>query len=213
MAGAAAEREVGELELRGASVTPGYFERDDITAATFRDGWLRTGDIGTLDADGFLAITDRKKDIIVTAGGKNVSPQNIEAALKASRYISEALVIGDRRPYLVALLCPNPDETQKAAQTDEEVQALIQRTITADDLPADPRRLQTGARPAQEPVLRELLELRYAPVLEVAGPGQDLQGVAGLAQAGCGVGSRATHAVAGAPSSSGPQRRTSSGCR
>jgi long-chain acyl-CoA synthetase len=73
------------------------------------DGWLRTGDVGELDADGFLTLTDRKKDIIVTAGGKNVAPLNLENALKAAKEISQALVIGDRRPYVTALVTLDPE--------------------------------------------------------------------------------------------------------
>jgi long-chain acyl-CoA synthetase len=74
------------------------------------DGWLHTGDVGEIDADGFLTITDRMKDIIVTAGGKNVSPQNIENSLKNERWVSQALVVGDRRPYLTALITLDGDE-------------------------------------------------------------------------------------------------------
>ncbi len=74
------------------------------------DGWLKTGDIGELDADGFLHITDRKKDILVTAGGKNVAPQNIENDLKTSKFVSQALVVGDARPYVSALITLDPVE-------------------------------------------------------------------------------------------------------
>ena len=97
--------EDGELLIRSETVFAGYLDDDEATrAALTEDGWLRTGDIATIDADGFISITDRKKDIIVTAGGKNVAPQNLENDLKAQPLLSHALIIGDRRPYLVALL-------------------------------------------------------------------------------------------------------------
>ncbi|MBM2822926.1 MAG: long-chain fatty acid--CoA ligase, partial [Thermoleophilia bacterium] len=92
---------------------------EEATAAVLTpDGWLRTGDIGQLDADGFLRITDRKKDILVTAGGKNVAPQNIENELKMSKYVSQALVVGDKRPYVAALLTLDPDEIGRWATTE-----------------------------------------------------------------------------------------------
>jgi long-chain acyl-CoA synthetase len=95
----------GELLVRGPTVFAGYFREDDATREVLMpDGWLRTGDLAQIDDDGFLTITDRKKDIIVTAGGKNVAPQNLENELKLAPEISQALVVGDRRPYLVALL-------------------------------------------------------------------------------------------------------------
>jgi long-chain acyl-CoA synthetase len=95
----------GEILVRGETGFQGYYKDAEATAATFTDdGWLKTGDVGSIDADGFLTITDRKKDIIVTAGGKNVAPQNIESNLKASKFVSQALVIGDRRPYLTSLV-------------------------------------------------------------------------------------------------------------
>jgi long-chain acyl-CoA synthetase len=101
----------GEVLVRSETIFKGYFKDEDATRAVLTpDGWLRTGDIGSLDDDGFLTITDRKKDLIVTAGGKNVGPQNLENDLKTSPYVSQAIVVGDRRPYLVALV--TLDETE-----------------------------------------------------------------------------------------------------
>jgi long-chain acyl-CoA synthetase len=95
----------GEIEMRSETVFQGYYKDPEATAAVLGDdGWLKTGDIGYLDEDGFLFITDRKKDILVTAGGKNVAPQNIENDLKTSKYVSQALVVGDARPYVSALI-------------------------------------------------------------------------------------------------------------
>jgi long-chain acyl-CoA synthetase len=103
--------EDGEIELRSQMIFQGYYKDPDATAEVLReDGWLRTGDIGELDEDGFLHITDRKKDILVTAGGKNVAPQNIENELKTSKYVSQALVVGDKRPYVSALITLDPVE-------------------------------------------------------------------------------------------------------
>ena len=94
----------GEILLRSAGVFAGYLDDPKATAATIVDGWLHTGDVGSLDRDGYLTITDRKKDIIITAGGKNISPAEIENKLKVSPFVREAVVVGDRRPYLVALV-------------------------------------------------------------------------------------------------------------
>ncbi|MGH3102404.1 MAG: AMP-dependent synthetase/ligase, partial [Thermoleophilia bacterium] len=100
----------GEILTRSPAVFAGYFRDDDATAATIGpDGWLHTGDVGELDEQGHLTITDRKKDVIITAGGKNVSPSEIENQLKVSPYVREAIVIGDRRKYLVALIGIEPD--------------------------------------------------------------------------------------------------------
>jgi long-chain acyl-CoA synthetase len=108
--------EDGEILIRGDTVFQGYYKDPEATAATFtEDGWLRSGDVGSIDEDGFLTITDRKKDIIVTAGGKNVAPQNIENDLKASKYVSQALVVGDRRPYVAALITPDAAELERWA--------------------------------------------------------------------------------------------------
>jgi long-chain acyl-CoA synthetase len=97
--------EDGEILTRSPAVFQGYFKDPDATAATIDpDGWLHTGDVGVIDEHGHLTITDRKKDIIITAGGKNVSPSEIENKLKVSPYVREAMVVGDRRKYLVALI-------------------------------------------------------------------------------------------------------------
>jgi long-chain acyl-CoA synthetase len=134
--------EDGEILIRSETVFQGYFKDPEATAQVLTpDGWLRTGDIGTLDEDGFLHITDRKKDIIVTAGGKNVAPQNLENDLKTSRYVSQALVVGDRRPYVAALITLDPEEISRWAAArgiagdvatlarDERVRELIQGVV------------------------------------------------------------------------------------
>lgn len=100
----------GEVLCRGGIVSPGYLDDPERSAETFdAEGWLHTGDIGRLDADGYLSIVDRKKELIITAGGKNVSPANLEALLKSLPLVGQACVIGDRRPYLVALLVLDPE--------------------------------------------------------------------------------------------------------
>jgi long-chain acyl-CoA synthetase len=117
----------GELLIRSETIFAGYLKDDEATRAVLTDeGWLRSGDIGEIDPDGFVTITDRKKDIIVTAGGKNVAPQNIENSLKASRYVSQALVVGDRRPYVAALITLDEAEVAKA---NGDLQALVQQVV------------------------------------------------------------------------------------
>jgi long-chain acyl-CoA synthetase len=97
--------EDGEVLVRGGNVVPGYYKDPEKTAETFdAEGWLHTGDIGTFDGDGWLTIIDRKKELIITAGGKNISPANLEALLKQHPLISQAAAIGDRRPYVSALI-------------------------------------------------------------------------------------------------------------
>jgi len=107
----------GEILGRGKNIAQGYFKKPEATAEVFlAGGWFATGDIGRIDEDGFLFITDRKKDLIVTAGGMNIAPQNIENLLKGDPFISQAMVHGDKRPYPVALLTVNPDELIKFAK-------------------------------------------------------------------------------------------------
>jgi long-chain acyl-CoA synthetase len=106
----------GELLIRSETIFAGYFKEPEATAEVLgEDGWLRSGDIATIDEQGFVTITDRKKDIIVTAGGKNIAPQNLENDLKTSRFVSQALVIGDKRPYPAALITLDPVELGKWA--------------------------------------------------------------------------------------------------
>jgi long-chain acyl-CoA synthetase len=107
--------EDGEILVRGGVVFPGYLDNPEATAATLIDGWLQTGDVGEFDADGYLRITDRKKDLIITAGGKNVSPGNIENALGSHPLVGHAVAIGDRRPYMTALLTLDAEEAPAIA--------------------------------------------------------------------------------------------------
>jgi long-chain acyl-CoA synthetase len=106
----------GEVLIKGPNIFQGYYKNDAATRETLEQGWLHTGDLGYLDEDGFLYITGRKKDIIITAGGKNITPANLENGLKQSRWISHAVVVGDRRPYLIALLTLDPEEAPALAQ-------------------------------------------------------------------------------------------------
>lgn len=99
--------EDGELLVRGPQVMLGYYNNDEATMETMEDGWFKTGDIARIDEEGFVYIIDRKKELIVTAGGKNIAPQPIENELKLDKYISQAIVFGDRKPYLVAIITPN----------------------------------------------------------------------------------------------------------
>jgi long-chain acyl-CoA synthetase len=102
--------EDGELLVRGPNIFQGYYKNPDATSETLIDGWLHTGDLGKIDEDGFIYIVGRKKDIIITAGGKNITPANLENGLKQNRWISQAVVVGDRRPFLVALITLDPEE-------------------------------------------------------------------------------------------------------
>jgi len=149
--------EDGELLVRSETVFGGYYKDPEATAEVLGpDGWLKTGDIAEIDADGYITITDRKKDIIVTAGGKNIAPQNLENDLKTSKYVSQALVIGDRKPYVAALITLDAEEVGKWARTrgidgeveelarDERVRELIQGVV--DDVNAERSRYEQVKR-------------------------------------------------------------------
>jgi len=129
----------GEILLRGPNIFQGYYRNEEATSETLAGGWLHTGDLGSMDEDGFVYISGRKKDILITAGGKNITPANLENGLKQSRWVSQAVVVGDRRPYLVALLTLDPEELPKFAEQhgispedvpgSGEMRAEIQRTV------------------------------------------------------------------------------------
>ena len=136
----------GEVLLRGPNIFAGYYNNADASFGAVVDGWLHTGDLGALDADGYLSITGRKKDIIITAGGKNLTPANLENDMKQSRWVSQAMMHGDRRPYPVMLITldeeevgpwaeqadpPIADRSPAALATDPRVRALIQETLDA----------------------------------------------------------------------------------
>jgi len=128
--------EDGEILARGPNIMAGYYNRPEETAAALRDGWFHTGDVGALDADGYLTITDRKKDLIVTSGGKKIAPQPIEAVLKQSPLIAEAMVLGDGRRFAAALIVPDfialerrlKDLGRPPAQGDDSRGSLVTRT-------------------------------------------------------------------------------------
>jgi len=105
----------GEILVKGPNVFQGYYKNEEATKETIVDGWLHTGDIGEIDSEGFIKITGRKKDIIITAGGKNITPANLEAEIKQNAYVSQCVVVGDRKPYLVALVTLDLEECVKLA--------------------------------------------------------------------------------------------------
>ncbi|MDY6880823.1 MAG: AMP-binding protein [Thermodesulfobacteriota bacterium] len=119
----------GEILVKGPCVFKGYYNNPEATAETLREGWLYSGDVGMIDDDGYLKITDRKKDIIVTAGGKNITPQYIENKLKFSTYINDAVVIGDKRKFLSSLIMIDEDNVVKYAQ-DNKIQFSTYRDLT-----------------------------------------------------------------------------------
>jgi long-chain acyl-CoA synthetase len=132
----------GEVLIKGPNIFRGYYKNQQATNETVVDGWLHTGDLGHIDEDGFLFITGRKKDIIITAGGKNITPANLENGLKQNQYISQAVVYGDRRPYLTAIVTLDPEEVAAYARdhnlgtTDvkelckrDEIRALVQHAM------------------------------------------------------------------------------------
>jgi long-chain acyl-CoA synthetase len=134
----------GEILARGPNIMQGYLNKPEATASALEGGWFHTGDIGHLDADGYLSITDRKKDLLVTSGGKKIAPQPIEAILKRSPLVAEAIILGDRRKYAAALIVPEfkalerrlkdlgrPPATRDELITRPDVVALYQEIIDA----------------------------------------------------------------------------------
>lgn len=131
----------GEILLRGSNIFKGYYKDAAATEETFEDGWLRSGDLGAITDEGYVVVTGRKKDLIITSSGKNVTPVNIENALRDTRWISEAVVYGDERPYLVAMVTLDHDEQTKLAERlhiaadtqsmahDEGVRAVVQQAV------------------------------------------------------------------------------------
>ncbi len=131
----------GEILLRGSNIFKGYYKDAEATQETFHDGWLCSGDLGAIADDGYVVVTGRKKDLIITSSGKNVTPVNIENALRDTRWISEAVVYGDERPYLVAMVTLDRDEQSKLAERlnlasdtaamahDEGVRAVVQEAV------------------------------------------------------------------------------------
>jgi len=196
----------GELLIRSETIFQGYLKEPEATAEVLtEDGWLRSGDIAEIDEDGFVKITDRKKDIIVTAGGKNVAPQNLENDLKTSKYISQALVVGDRRPYIAALVTLDPDEVPKWARehgidggpadlaANDQVRKLIQGVV--DEVNAARSRyeqikrfaivprdftMETGELTPTLKLKRRVVQQRFAAELEELYAGETLNQAAGL---------------------------------
>lgn len=183
----------GEILTRGPHVMKGYFNKPGDTDETIDpDGWLHTGDIGTLDSDGFLSITDRKKDLIVTAGGKNIAPQPIENLARRNKFVSNAVLLGDRRPFPIMLVVPNIDSLrmwaahQRIAEKDPElllalpeVRKKIEREVrkTLRDLAQFemPKKLlllseefsmETGELTPKLSVRRKVVEERYREAIE-----------------------------------------------
>jgi len=183
--------EDGEILARGENVFLGYFKNPELTQETVKDGWLHTGDVGALE-DGHLKILDRKKDIIITAGGKNITPAFIENKLKFSTYIQDAVVIGDRRKFLTALILIDEDNVTKYAQDNripfttfadltqnDEIQKLINQEVllmnknlskveTIKKFALLPRRFyeEDGDVTPTKKVKRAFLEKRYAEMID-----------------------------------------------
>jgi long-chain acyl-CoA synthetase len=128
----------GEILLKGANIFRGYYKNDDASFGAIEDGWLHTGDLGSLDEDGYLSITGRKKDIIITAGGKNLTPANFENDMKQTRWVSQCVMHGDRRPFPVALITLDEEEIVPWAEQ--------------QGLPTDVKEL------AEHPKVRELIQ-------------------------------------------------------
>jgi len=167
----------GEILIRGPNVFLGYYKEPEATAESLKDGWLCSGDLGQLDAGGFLTITGRKKEIIITAGGKNIAPKNIEAMIKQSPLVGEAVVIGDRRKYLTALVTVdetaardlNPSEIRSAIQTklDEINQSLARvEQIKKFAILPTPFGIDSGELTPTMKIKRSVVAKKYAKEIE-----------------------------------------------
>ncbi len=143
--------EDGEILVKGPNVMQGYYKMDEETQSVFSDGWLKTGDIGYQDKDGFVFITDRKKDLIVTAGGKNIAPQVIENRLKNNPYISQVVVVGARRKFISAVVVPNFEKLEIFARNNNiffiDHSDLVQKNETIDFLMEEINRLTIDLSP------------------------------------------------------------------
>jgi long-chain acyl-CoA synthetase len=151
--------EDGEILARGRNIMQGYYRDSEATAMAITDGWFHTGDIGEIDADGFLRITDRKKEVFKTATGKYVSPARVEASIKRSVFVAQAMVVGDGRPYPIALICPNWDLVR--------VELTIAPGISTEELAVrdDVRRFIAGEVRKQTADLASYEQIRYVVVL------------------------------------------------
>lgn len=193
----------GEILVKGPVIMKGYFNRPDATAEVMQDGWFATGDVGVIDAEGFLKITDRKKDLIITAAGKNIAPQNVENHVKTDRFVSQVALFGDKQRFCVALVTIDEVEVRKALEAEgiappaayadlaahPRTRALLEGSIAAKnrDLPTYeqikyfellPRELEVGDEltPSLK-VRRKVVATKYAALIEKlyasAGGGRD----------------------------------------
>jgi long-chain acyl-CoA synthetase len=161
--------EDGEILVRGPGVMKGYWNRSEETAAALQGGWFHTGDIGEVDADGFLRITDRKKDLIVTSGGKKIAPQPIQNALKKSPRILEAIVVGDGRKYATALIVPSDGATRETIQADvDSVNKTLAsyETIKRFELIPNDLTVENGCLSQKMDVKRRVVSDRFRDLIE-----------------------------------------------
>ena len=142
----------GEILARGPSVFQGYWKRPDETADAFVDGWFKTGDIGNLDADGFLSVTDRKKDLIKTSGGKFIAPQPIENSLKHNALVAEAVVLGDKRKFPAVLIAPYFPLLEDWARNNRDRLRLARGTHRSPESACSLRRHRRGHQPEPGPL-------------------------------------------------------------
>lgn len=146
--------EDGEVLLKGPHVFSGYYKEPEATSKAFKNGWLLTGDIGVVDKDGFLLITDRKKDLLITAGGKNISPQNLESMLKNLPYVQSAVVVGDAKKYLCALLSPDNELMKKKAielgKSASMIKDLVKEQLILAEIEAELDKINKRLAPVEQ---------------------------------------------------------------